>query len=91
MINIYAWTGVRRPVDRGLCLQCGKAGTLPLPITDDCAHPDVEELNGSRVERLAKMLRLTYGTPDGARRPIHDGINDWLADAQEVLRAAGVD
>lgn len=90
MIDLNAWTGVRSGLRYGCCEECAAMGALPLPKDVDCAHVVVRELTGSRLERLAQALRFTYGTEGGERRPIHDGRNDWLADAEQLLSVVGV-
>ena len=90
MINLDAWTGVREAVRMGCCDECGVMGPLPLPEDADCAHVVIRELAGSRVERLAAALRFTYGSANGERRPMHEGRNDWIADAEELLKVVRV-
>lgn len=89
VININAWVG-RERVTLGYCEECGAVDELPMPPADDCEHPDIVRIEGTRVQRVAQVLRLTYGTAHGERRPMHAGRNDWILDAEAVLKAAGV-
>lgn len=89
MIDVNAWAR-RRGCTYGVCTECGAMGVVPLPPDGDCTHLVSLELTGSRAERLAQALRITYGSPDGTRRPIHERRNDWLADAEELLRVVGL-
>lgn len=91
MIAPAAWTGVRPVPSFVMCDECGRV--MPAHENapqDDCPHAVVHVITGSRTERLAQLLRLTYGDRDGAPRRMNARRNDWIADAEELLKVAGV-